>query len=144
MSAIAAVALFSQLIIGFWAFPQGDIVEIQQCGKRMCGRVAHVGNLPPDARDERNPDHRARRRRICGIQLFRIKESRQSNLWRGSSYSPEDGLNYGVSLRLVDDVIHIEALPFPPVGASPADGPSRPKNFQLRRTDDPGPCVLQK
>ncbi len=144
MSLLFATALAAASIEGFWEFPQGDIIKVSPCGKpekqRMCGYSALVTTFSPGARDRLNPNHSERHRRICGLKLFSIRQSKKSGAWEGTSYSPEDGYYYIMSATLGDDEIEIHATVLLPGNGVEYSGSSSEKIFKLRRTSDPGPC----
>jgi len=100
---------------GFWEFVKsGEIVEITKCGAKYCGRVAALWPRSAVLRDDQNPDRGRRQQKICGLHLFRLTGSQNGRELTGSSYSPEDGLLYILTVSLDGDLLHLSGMPQTP------------------------------
>jgi len=89
-------------IAGGWVTEEGDaVIEVGQCGRSVCGRIARFLVPPPDGLDQRdvnNPDPDLRRRKLLGLPvLYAFTE--EEDLWRGRIYDPKSGKSYRSVIR---------------------------------------------
>jgi uncharacterized protein (DUF2147 family) len=103
MGALAQVAGVS----GVWTTEHGDAkIRIAACGPALCGTIVGLAQ-PVDAEgraktDVNNPDPARRARPLVGLTIL-TGLTPSSGTWRGLIYNADNGKNYDVSVRLLDD-----------------------------------------
>ena len=94
-------------VSGAWTTEHGDAkIRIAACGPSLCGTIVWLAQpVDPDGRaktDVNNPDAAKRARPLVGLTILTgLTPSGQT--WRGVIYNADDGREYDVSLRLLDD-----------------------------------------
>jgi uncharacterized protein (DUF2147 family) len=111
---LLAAALFLLVTppIALADIPQGDwlldgrvVVEIFDCGNKMCGRILWL-KVPRDPqgqldRDKNNPIPTLRNRQLCGLTILWNLQSTGPDRWEGGwFYNPDDGITYRVAAQL--------------------------------------------
>lgn len=93
----AGPALAAEPITGRWITEDRDaVVEIKQCGRVICGRIARFLITPPDGADQRdinNPDTALRKRKLLGLPIL-TQFREDGSKWRGRIYDPNNGKSY--------------------------------------------------
>ena len=103
----AAPAASASPAAGQWRSHDEDgIIEIYDCGPRLCGRglptpeeKATVSNL----RDTKNPDPALRNRPLTGIEVLQGFTGGPKVWTGGSIYRPQDGHTYKGRIELIDE-----------------------------------------
>jgi uncharacterized protein (DUF2147 family) len=98
-------------VSGVWTTEHGDAkIRIAACGPALCGTIVGLAQpVDPDGRaktDVNNPDPTRRARRLVGLTILTgLTPSGEASggRWRGVIYNADDGRNYEVSVRLLDD-----------------------------------------
>lgn len=83
-------------ITGHWLTAGKDsVVEISECGPRLCGKVAKLINPKPGRPtvDANNPNPRLRARPIVGLAILSDFTDAGSE-WDGTIYDPRSGKSY--------------------------------------------------
>jgi uncharacterized protein (DUF2147 family) len=97
---LAAPLQAAEPVTGLWLTDTKDgIVEIAQCGGRLCGRLARTLvpiKGPPS--DRNNPDPALRNRPIIGLPILTGFVA-DKTLWRGTAYDPKNGKSYRSTLQ---------------------------------------------
>ena len=99
-------------VSGVWTTEHGDAkIRIAACGSALCGTI--VGLAQPVDKDGRaktdvnNPDPARRARPLVGLTILTglTPEGGETGggTWRGVIYNADDGKNYDVSVRPIDD-----------------------------------------
>ncbi|NNM76213.1 DUF2147 domain-containing protein [Sphingomonas sp. ID1715] len=100
LTAAAFPAQAAQPVTGTWLTDTKDgLIEIGQCGSRLCGRLAKT--LVPvkgPGTDINNPDARLRSRPIVGLPILTGFVD-DGALWRGTAYDPKNGKSYRSTLQ---------------------------------------------
>jgi uncharacterized protein (DUF2147 family) len=92
---------------GVWMTQQADAkIRFAPCGKALCGTIVWLAE-PSDANgqpkaDVNNPDDSKRARPLIGLTIFTNVTSDGQN-WRGRVYNANDGKDYDVEIKLLDD-----------------------------------------
>ncbi|MEE4204847.1 MAG: DUF2147 domain-containing protein [Erythrobacter sp.] len=99
---LATPASAADPIAGRWLTEGRDaVIEVGDCGKSVCGKIARFLVPPPDGADQRdvnNPDPKLRRRKLLGLPvLYGFDE--EEDLWRGRIYDPKSGKSYRSVIR---------------------------------------------
>lgn len=104
---LATPAYAAAPIAGRWYTDNRDsIIEIDQCGARMCGRVVRILKPTPDGKppiDSNNPDPSLRGRPILGMTLFQGFSDGGSEWTGGTLYDPRAGKAYKGKLVRTQD-----------------------------------------
>ena len=89
-------------IEGRWVTAEKDaILQISDCGRSICGRIAKFLVTPPqgaDQRDVKNRDAAKRSRKLLGTPVL-TSFSEDGDLWRGRIYDPKSGKDYRSVIR---------------------------------------------
>jgi len=100
--------------LGIWYDDTGrGAIRISQCGSQLCGHIhwlkSAVNSAGEILHDVNNPDPAARRRPICGMQVFGKLVSNGNGSWEGGwIYDPKVGKSYDVQIRqLSDDALEV-------------------------------------
>lgn len=91
-----APALASTPITGHWLTAGKDsVVEISECGQRLCGKVSRLVNPKPGRPtvDANNPNPALRKRPIVGLAILSDFSDSGSD-WDGTIYDPRSGKSY--------------------------------------------------
>ncbi len=106
--ALAALALAAtplaaaEPIEGRWVTAEKDaIVQISDCGRSICGRIAKFLVTPPqgaDQRDVNNRDAAKRSRKLLGMAIL-TGFTEDEDSWRGEIYDPNNGKTYRSIVR---------------------------------------------
>ncbi len=104
--------------IGTWKTQtRNGIVEIQQCGTSICGRLITSDGLRanPDLRDVNNADAKLRSRPLKNIQIL-SGFTRSDDAWTGGTiYNAEDGKTYSARVTPVSaDQLKVRGCVFVP------------------------------
>lgn len=102
-AALAAVPLAAaEPIDGRWVTEEKDaVIQIGECGRSTCGRIARFLVAPPqglDQRDVNNKDKGKRSRKLLGMPIL-TGFSEEADLWRGTIYDPKSGKTYRSVIR---------------------------------------------
>jgi len=106
---LASTDAFAQDVRGRWLPPEEDsVIEIYECGERLCGRVAELMEpLDEDGDpkvDVNNRDDALRGRPLLGMELLDGFEREKPGEYRGGEiYNPRDGKLYKAVLTLQAD-----------------------------------------
>lgn len=102
----AKAALTPMPEAGIWYDDTGQgAVEIQPCGKTLCGRIVWLKE-PRNAAgqpltDKLNPEPGQRSRPICGLQVLGGLEKQRDGTWdAGWVYDPKEGKSYDAALQV--------------------------------------------
>jgi uncharacterized protein (DUF2147 family) len=100
----AAMAEVPQ-ITGRWLVEKKDgIIEIYQCGDRLCGKLVWMKDPNRDGApsvDRNNPDPALRQRPLCGMELLGSFRQVEPQRWEdGRIYDPESGKTYHATMFL--------------------------------------------
>ncbi|MBO6527475.1 DUF2147 domain-containing protein, partial [Erythrobacter sp.] len=77
------------------------IIQIGDCGRSTCGRIAKFLVPPPqgvDQRDVNNKDRAKRGRKLLGMPIL-TGFTEEADLWRGTIYDPKSGKTYRSVIR---------------------------------------------
>jgi uncharacterized protein (DUF2147 family) len=87
-------------VTGLWRTDTKDgIIEIGQCGNRLCGRLARtLVPIKGPGTDVNNPDARLRNRPVVGLPIL-TGFVEDGALWRGTAYDPKNGKSYRSTLQ---------------------------------------------
>ena len=89
-------------IEGRWITAEKDaIIQIGDCGRSTCGRIAKFLVPPPqgvDQRDVNNKDRAKRGRKLLGMPIL-TGLTEEADLWRGTIYDPKSGKTYRSVIR---------------------------------------------
>ncbi len=101
-------------VIGTWKTADGRaLIDIYQCGDKICGRVAWLREpfFPANDRqgmagwprtDRHNPNPELRRRRVLGLQIMEGFTRNGDNRWgQGTIYDADTGRTYKSRLTLI-------------------------------------------
>lgn len=91
-----APAFAATPITGHWLTAGKDsVVEISECGQRLCGKVAKLINPKPGRPtvDANNPNPKLRTRPIVGLAILSDFADGGSE-WDGTIYDPRSGKSY--------------------------------------------------
>jgi uncharacterized protein (DUF2147 family) len=98
-------------VSGVWTTEHKDAnIRIAACGAALCGTI--VGLAEPADKDGRaktdvnNPDPAKRARPLVGLTILTGLTpggEASGGTWRGVIYNSDDGRNYEMSIRLIDD-----------------------------------------
>lgn len=83
-------------ITGHWlTADKNSVVEIAECGPRLCGKVAKVIKPTPGRPtvDANNPNPALRKRPIIGLPIL-TDVSDTGSVWGGTIYDPRSGKSY--------------------------------------------------
>lgn len=98
----AGPAFAAEPITGRWITEDRDaVVEIKQCGRVICGRIARFLIAPPDGADQRdinNPGTALRKRKLLGLPIL-TQFRKDDDLWRGEIYDPNRGRTFRSVIR---------------------------------------------
>lgn len=103
-----ATARLDDPVIGDWRTESGQVIEIEQCGDTICGRVVSLDRPYDDdgmpARDAMNPDEAMRTEPICKCRVLLGGFEREGvGRWRsGEIYDPRSGEVYAAKLTVAD------------------------------------------
>jgi uncharacterized protein (DUF2147 family) len=97
---LAAPVQAAEPVTGLWLTDTKDgIVEIAQCGNRLCGRLARtLVPIKGPPFDRNNPDPALRNRPIIGLPILTGFVA-DKTLWRGTAYDPKNGKSYRSTLQ---------------------------------------------
>jgi uncharacterized protein (DUF2147 family) len=94
-------------INGVWMTEHADAkIRIAACGKTFCGTIVWLAE-PVDANgrakiDVNNSDEAKRVRPLIGLTIF-TGLTPDGQEWRGRAYNSDDGQDYEVEMRLLDE-----------------------------------------
>ncbi|MBX7481856.1 DUF2147 domain-containing protein [Qipengyuania qiaonensis] len=102
-SLLAATPLAAAAPIeGRWVTEEKDaVIQIADCGRSTCGRIAKFLVPPPqgaDQRDVNNKDKALRSRKLLGMPVL-TGFAEEADLWRGMIYDPKSGKTYRSIIR---------------------------------------------
>lgn len=102
---LLAPAPVADSVVGRWKTEtRGGVVEIQRCGKSVCGRLLTSEHLRtnPDLRDANNKDAALRARPLRNLQIL-SGFSWNAGAWDGGKiYNAEDGRTYSAKITVSD------------------------------------------
>ncbi len=100
-------------IIGQWyTTDKGAIVEIYQCGDKICGKIIWLKepnkeNGTPKT-DENNPDNKKHNDPIIGLNMLKGFVANGNNKWEdGEIYDPKNGKTYACNMELDGEVLEV-------------------------------------
>lgn len=100
-------------IIGRWyTTDNAGIVEIYQCGTKLCGKITWLkepnqDNGKPKV-DENNPDASKRNQPIIGLVILKGFVADGDNKWEdGEIYDPENGKTYSCKMSLNGNTLEV-------------------------------------
>jgi len=94
-------------VAGLWTTEHGDAkIRIAACGRALCGTIVWLAQ-PVDSSgrpktDVNNPDEAKRGRTLVGLTIL-TGLAASGETWRGAIYNSDDGRDYDVRVRLLDD-----------------------------------------
>jgi uncharacterized protein (DUF2147 family) len=94
-------------INGVWTTEHADAkIRIAACGKALCGTIVWLAE-PVDVNgrpksDVNNTDEAKRARPLIGLTIF-SGLTPDGGEWRGRAYNSDDGQDYDVEMRLLDE-----------------------------------------
>lgn len=121
-------------VAGFWLTEKRSaVVELYDCGARLCGRIAWLAE--PRAgdgslrRDRDNPDPSKRDRPWCGLTVITGLERSGDGRWEGGRfYYPKHGRSYRIRLAREGRTLAVRAyLGVPLLGRSETWTPAGPE-----------------
>jgi uncharacterized protein (DUF2147 family) len=94
-------------INGVWMTEHADAkIRIAACGKTLCGTIVWLAEpVGADGRpksDVNNSDEAKRARPLMGLAIF-TGLTPDGQEWRGRAYNSDDGQDYDVQMRLLDE-----------------------------------------
>ena len=102
LSLSAPLLAAAEPIEGRWMTADKDaIIQIGDCGRSTCGRIAKFLVPPPqgaDQRDVNNKDKTKRTRKLLGMAIL-TDFTEEGDLWRGTIYDPNNGKIYRSIIR---------------------------------------------
>ncbi|UYH54735.1 DUF2147 domain-containing protein [Qipengyuania sp. SS22] len=102
MALIATPLAAAEPIEGRWVTADKDaVVQIGNCGRSTCGRIAKFLVTPPqgaDQRDVNNRDAAKRSRKLLGMAIL-TGFTKDEDAWRGEIYDPNNGKTYRSIVR---------------------------------------------
>jgi uncharacterized protein (DUF2147 family) len=99
------VAAHASPASGLWRMEEDDaLVEIYDCGGRLCGRVMTSNEIAahPDLKDFNNGNPPLRNLPVKGINVVSGFSGGPKSWSNGVLYRPQDGRSYSGSLELID------------------------------------------
>lgn len=100
-------------ILGQWyTTDKGAIVEIYQCGNKLCGKIIWLKEPNKDdgkpKTDENNPDKSKHMQPIIGLNILKNFVDKGNNSWEdGEIYDPENGKTYSCNMSLNGSVLEV-------------------------------------
>ncbi len=100
-------------IIGQWyTTNKAGIVEIYQCGSKLCGKIIWLKEPNKDngqpKTDENNPDASKRNQPIIGLNILKGFVADGENKWDdGEVYDPENGKTYSCKMTLKGSTLEV-------------------------------------
>jgi uncharacterized protein (DUF2147 family) len=94
-------------VSGLWTTERGDAkIRIAACGQSLCGTIVWLAQ-PVDSSgraktDVNNPEEAKRARPLIGLTIL-TGLTASGETWRGLIYNADDGRDYDVGVRLLDD-----------------------------------------
>lgn len=102
LSLLASPLAAAEPIDGRWITAEKDaVIQIGDCGRSICGRIAQFLVPPPkgaDQRDVNNKDSSKRGRKLLGMPIL-TGFAADGDTWRGEIYDPKTGKTYRSILR---------------------------------------------
>ncbi|MFT6834092.1 MAG: hypothetical protein ACJA0H_000118 [Francisellaceae bacterium] len=91
---------------GYWISPTDDIIQVKACegGIAICAYIAWTED---DGFDEANPDESLRNRRICGLEILKLKAFDDGVWKKGTVYDPLLGMEYKATLKLKEGELYV-------------------------------------
>lgn len=100
-------------VIGQWyTTDKGAIVEIYQCGDKLCGKIIWLKEPNKEdgtpKTDENNPDPKKHNNPIIGLNMLKGFVSNGNNEWGdGEIYDPKNGKTYSCNMELTGEVLEV-------------------------------------
>jgi len=93
-------------IVGVWLTEHGDAkMRFAPCGAAVCGKIVWLKDPSADGHpktDVNNSDPAKRGRPLLGLTIFTDLRP-VADEWRGHAYNSDDGRDYEVEIKRVDD-----------------------------------------
>lgn len=100
-------------IIGQWyTTDKGAIVEIYQCGDKLCGKIIWLKEPNKDngtpKTDENNPDAKKHNDPIIGMNMLKGFVADGDDEWEdGEIYDPKSGKTYSANMELDGEILEV-------------------------------------
>lgn len=96
-------------IYGRWNTGRGGIVEIYDCGNKLCGKL--VASEDPDRIDVNNPDPSKSDEKLIGHNILSGFKQTGDHVWKkGKIYNPNSGKSHSAKLTLVGDELKVRGF----------------------------------
>lgn len=96
-------------IYGRWNTGRGGIVEIYDCGNKLCGKL--VASEEPDRIDVNNPDPAKSDEKLIGHNILSGFKQTGDRVWKkGKIYNPNSGKSYSANLTLDGNQLEVRGF----------------------------------